>query len=236
MSRMINRFNLGPNLGFKFVVLKGVSKRYYNLQLTGYHNFRSTVSNEKKSYLLGREFDGFIARKFHNTTSNLVKKELETNSQAQLPLANVALKKSVENQKQSEKKKYNLSSSLKVISGSIKYVWPKGDIATKARGFTVYVPILFKDIIDSLNVDVAAMGGMLSTASIALLVGYGVSRLTASIMQELRTAVFSRVQQDAIRRLARDIYRHLLNMDMKFHLSRETGGLVRAVDRGTKYR
>ncbi|OMJ26378.1 Iron-sulfur clusters transporter ATM1, mitochondrial [Smittium culicis] len=78
------------------------------------------------------------------------------------------------------------------------------------------------------------MGSVLSTASVALLAGYGIARLSASIMQELRTAVFARVQQDAIRRLAREIYRHLLNMDMKFHLSRETGGLVRAVDRGTK--
>ncbi|KAJ2763033.1 Iron-sulfur clusters transporter atm1, mitochondrial, partial [Coemansia nantahalensis] len=51
---------------------------------------------------------------------------------------------------------------------------------------------------------------------------------------ELRNAIFASVQQNAVRNLALNVYRHLLDLDMRFHLSRETGGLTRAIDRGTK--
>ncbi|KAJ2492218.1 Iron-sulfur clusters transporter atm1, mitochondrial [Coemansia sp. RSA 2050] len=137
-------------------------------------------------------------------------------------------------------------SGVKIILSMFKYVWPKGDWATKARVITalvlmvgskmanVQVPILFKNIVDTLNIDVAATGGTLSTIAMAMLVGYGAARLGAAVMQELRTAIFANVQQSAVRKLALGIYRHLLNLDIQFHLSRETGGLTRAVDRGTK--
>ncbi|KAJ1824495.1 Iron-sulfur clusters transporter atm1, mitochondrial [Coemansia sp. RSA 2671] len=135
---------------------------------------------------------------------------------------------------------------MKVILSMFKYVWPKGDWATKSRVIAalvlmvgskmanVQVPILFKNIVDTLNIDVAATGGTLSTIAMAMLVGYGAARLGAAVMQELRTAIFANVQQSAVRKLALGIYRHLLNLDIQFHLSRETGGLTRAVDRGTK--
>ena len=47
--------------------------------------------------------------------------------------------------------------------------------------------------------------------------------------------MFANVGQRAIRKVARETFEHLLNLDLKFHLSRQTGGLTRAIDRGTKY-
>jgi ABC transporter ATM len=63
----------------------------------------------------------------------------------------------------------------------------------------------------------------------------GAARAGAALLQELRNAIFAKVTQNAIRKIAGDTYLHLLNMDLKFHLSRDTGGLSRAIDRGTRY-
>jgi ATP-binding cassette, subfamily B (MDR/TAP), member 7 len=57
----------------------------------------------------------------------------------------------------------------------------------------------------------------------------------ATLSTELLNAVFARVGQSAVRRVARETFEHLLNLDLKFHLSRQTGGLTRAIDRGTKW-
>ncbi|KAJ2781834.1 Iron-sulfur clusters transporter atm1, mitochondrial [Coemansia javaensis] len=134
----------------------------------------------------------------------------------------------------------------KVILGMYKYVWPRGDWATRSRVIAalalmvgskvlnVQVPILFKGIVDTLNVDLAATGGTLSTVATAMLIGYGAARLGSAAFQELRNAIFASVQQSAVRSLALNVYRHLLSLDIGFHLSRETGGLTRAIDRGTK--
>jgi ATP-binding cassette subfamily B (MDR/TAP) protein 7 len=62
----------------------------------------------------------------------------------------------------------------------------------------------------------------------------GLARLGASAFQELRNAVFAAVAQKAIRRIARNVFYHLHQLDMSFHLTRQTGGLNRAIDRGTK--
>jgi ABC transporter ATM len=62
----------------------------------------------------------------------------------------------------------------------------------------------------------------------------GATRIGATLFQELRNAVFATVAQKAIRRVAAGVYDHLLRLDLNFHLSRQTGGLTRAIDRGTK--
>lgn len=62
----------------------------------------------------------------------------------------------------------------------------------------------------------------------------GITRISAAIFQELRNAVFASVAQKAIRRVACNVFEHLLKLDLNFHLSRQTGGLTRAIDRGTK--
>ncbi|KAJ2355697.1 Iron-sulfur clusters transporter atm1, mitochondrial [Coemansia sp. RSA 2618] len=137
-------------------------------------------------------------------------------------------------------------SGLKVLLSMIKYVWPRGDWATKSRVIAalvlmlgskllnVQVPIIFKNIVDTLNIDLAATGGTLSTVATAMLIGYGAARLGSAALQEIRNAIFANVQQNAIRNLALNVYKHLLDLDIRFHLSRETGGLTRAIDRGTK--
>jgi ATP-binding cassette subfamily B (MDR/TAP) protein 7 len=62
----------------------------------------------------------------------------------------------------------------------------------------------------------------------------GATRIGATLFQELRNAVFATVAQKAIRKVACSVYEHLLRLDLQFHLSRQTGGLTRAIDRGTK--
>lgn len=54
-------------------------------------------------------------------------------------------------------------------------------------------------------------------------------------MNELRNAVFAKVAQSSIRQVARDIFLHLHSLDLSFHLSRQTGALAKAIDRGTRY-
>jgi ATP-binding cassette subfamily B (MDR/TAP) protein 7 len=62
----------------------------------------------------------------------------------------------------------------------------------------------------------------------------GLARIGAFAFQELRNAIFANISQRATRRVARSVFEHLLSLDLSFHLSRQTGGLSRAIDRGTK--
>ena len=62
----------------------------------------------------------------------------------------------------------------------------------------------------------------------------GATRIGAALFQELRNAIFASVAQKAIRKVACSVFEHLLRLDLNFHLSRQTGGLTRAIDRGTK--
>jgi len=63
----------------------------------------------------------------------------------------------------------------------------------------------------------------------------GATRIGATLFSELRNAVFANVGQKAVRYIARNTFEHLLNLNLKFHLTRQTGGLTRAIDRGTKW-
>ena len=62
----------------------------------------------------------------------------------------------------------------------------------------------------------------------------GAARIGATLFGELLNATFANVGQHAVRKVARETFEHLLNLELKFHLSRHTGGLTRAIDRGTK--
>lgn len=62
----------------------------------------------------------------------------------------------------------------------------------------------------------------------------GVSRAGASFFNEVRNAVFGKVAQNSIRRIAKNVFLHLHNLDLAFHLSRQTGALSKAIDRGTR--
>ncbi|KAF7510026.1 Iron-sulfur clusters transporter atm1, mitochondrial [Endocarpon pusillum] len=135
---------------------------------------------------------------------------------------------------------------LAILKEMAKYLWPKGELGTRLRvgtalGFlvgakilNVQVPFYFKSIVDSLNVDFMAVGGTAWTVAGSMIVAYGVTRIGAALFQELRNAVFASVAQKAIRNVACNVFQHLLRLDLNFHLTRQTGGLTRALDRGTK--
>ncbi|KIW10942.1 iron-sulfur clusters transporter atm1, mitochondrial [Exophiala spinifera] len=135
---------------------------------------------------------------------------------------------------------------LAIMKEMVRYLWPRGDWGTKARVGTalgllvsakilnVNVPFYFKNIVDSMNIDFLAVGGTAWTVAGSMIVAYGVTRIGATLFQELRNAVFASVAQKAIRNVARNVFSHLLRLDLNFHLSRQTGGLTRALDRGTK--
>ncbi|CAG7554772.1 unnamed protein product [Fusarium equiseti] len=133
-----------------------------------------------------------------------------------------------------------------IMKEMTRYLWPKDDWGTKlrvglavsllvgAKVLNVQVPFYFKSIVDSMNIDVAAVGGTATTVAGAMILAYGASRIGATVFQELRNAVFASVAQNAIRRVACNVFDHLLRLDLTFHLSKQTGGLTRALDRGTK--
>ncbi|KAI9007450.1 P-loop containing nucleoside triphosphate hydrolase protein [Phycomyces nitens] len=144
-----------------------------------------------------------------------------------------------------ETPKHRNATDWAIIRQLMKYIWPKDDFGVKARVvialslllggklLNVQVPFYFKDVIDSLNIPLDADTSLWTVCGAAI-IGYGLARLGASAFQELRNAVFAAVAQKAIRRVARNVFSHLLHLDLGFHLSRQTGGLNRAIDRGTK--
>lgn len=133
-----------------------------------------------------------------------------------------------------------------IMKEMMQYLWPKGEFGTKlrvssalgllvaAKILNVQVPYYFKSIVDSMNIDFLAIGGTAWTVAGSMIVAYGVTRIGSALFQEIRNAVFASVAQKAIRNVARNIFNHLLRLDLNFHLSRQTGGLTRALDRGTK--
>lgn len=133
-----------------------------------------------------------------------------------------------------------------IIKSFVKYIWPKNSRGVKIRVvialallvasklLNVQVPFIFKSIINDMNVDWATQVGTVSTVIGATIVGYGLARFGAVLFGELRNAIFASVAQRAIRQVALNTFHHLLRLDLGFHLSRQTGGITRAIDRGTK--
>jgi ABC-type transport system involved in Fe-S cluster assembly fused permease/ATPase subunit len=122
------------------------------------------------------------------------------------------------------------------------YLWPKGDWGLRARvvvamlllaaakATNVYVPVLYRNAVDSLGGE----NGALVVLPIAAIVGYGLMRVLSLTFGQLRDAVFAKVGQRAIRTVALGIFRHLHGLSLRFHLDRQTGGLSRSIERGTR--
>ncbi|CZT01761.1 hypothetical protein WAI453_006789 [Rhynchosporium graminicola] len=133
-----------------------------------------------------------------------------------------------------------------IMKEMAKYLWPKDNLGTRfrvglslallvgAKVLNVQVPFYFKNIVDSMNVDFVAIGGTAATVAGSMIFAYGMTRIGATLLQEVRNAVFASVAQKAIRRVACNVFDHLLRLDLNFHLTKQTGGLTRAIDRGTK--
>ncbi len=98
-----------------------------------------------------------------------------------------------------------------------------------AKLANVGVPLVLKDIVDTLDTSKAVL-----VLPFALLVAYGALRLSTVLFAELRDVVFVPVTQRAARRIALDVFRHLHALSLRFHLDRQTGGMSRDIERGTR--
>src|SRR5690606_26582049 len=98
-----------------------------------------------------------------------------------------------------------------------------------AKVASVVLPIYLKRIVDQLSVP-----DTLLVLPLAALLGYGFARLASGVFGELRDALFARVTQGSIRRIAARLFEHLFSLSLRFHLHRQTGGLSRDIERGTK--
>jgi ABC-type transport system involved in Fe-S cluster assembly fused permease/ATPase subunit len=127
------------------------------------------------------------------------------------------------------------------LKALLPHLWPEGELGLKARVTAavlclvvaklanIYVPILFKRMVDALG-----PGGAALAVPLGLLAAYGLMRIMAQGFAELRDAIFAKVAQRAIRRVALETFRHLHRLSLRFHLDRQTGGLSRAIERGAK--
>jgi ATP-binding cassette subfamily B protein len=98
-----------------------------------------------------------------------------------------------------------------------------------AKVANVGVPVLLKQIVDSLDRATAVL-----FVPLALLVAYGLLRLSTTAFTELREFLFAKVTQRAVRKIALQVFRHLHALSLRFHLHRQTGGLTRDVERGQR--
>ena len=95
------------------------------------------------------------------------------------------------------------------------------------------IPILLKTLIDDLDANKSVSSALL-VVPLGLILGYGLLRFSASLFTELRELLFSRVTQHAVRQIALEVFQHLHALSLRFHLSRQTGGVSRDIERGTR--
>ena len=130
----------------------------------------------------------------------------------------------------------------RTLTTLLPYVWPRGEWGLRGRVIvafvclvaakvaTVYVPIIYKELVDSLNV----RANVAIVVPVGLLLAYGIARVVSQGFNELRDGIFAKVVQRAVRQVATLTFRHLHALSLRFHLERQTGGLSRIVDRGVK--
>jgi len=99
-----------------------------------------------------------------------------------------------------------------------------------AKLASVGLPLILKEIVDALD----RSQNLLIALPAGLLIAYGIVRLASSIFGELRDLIFAKVLQRAIRRIAIKVFRHLHTLALSFHLERQTGGVSRDIERGTR--
>ncbi|MEO1598999.1 MAG: ABC transporter ATP-binding protein/permease [Pseudomonadota bacterium] len=132
---------------------------------------------------------------------------------------------------------------LRILGRALPDLWPEGrpDLRLRvvvalcllvlAKGATLVLPFVYKEAIDALGPDTAALA---VAGPVALVIAYGVVRLSGTVLQNLRDAVFARVSQHALRGLALRTFEHVHKLSLGYHLSRQTGALSRIIDRGVK--
>src|SRR6516225_2866120 len=100
-----------------------------------------------------------------------------------------------------------------------------------AKLANVSVPLIFKHVIDALTI---TREQAFIVVPAALLLAYGALRFSTSMFTELREIAFARVTQEAVRNISLEVFRHLHSLSLRFHLERQTGGLTRDIERGTR--
>ena len=98
-----------------------------------------------------------------------------------------------------------------------------------AKFANLAVPLLMKAIVDGLSAPKAVLA-----VPFALLAAYGLLRMSSTLFNELRDVVFVKVAQRAMRRVALEVFEHMHSLSLRFHLERQTGGLTRDIERGTR--
>ena len=131
------------------------------------------------------------------------------------------------------------ASDWKVIANLLPYLWAfkwRVGLALTcliaAKVANLGVPILLKALIDAMSVPLGVEAVLV--VPVSLILAYGLLRLSASVFTELRELLFSRVTESAVRTVALQVFEHLHALSLRFHLSRQTGGMTRDIERGTR--
>ena len=126
------------------------------------------------------------------------------------------------------------------------YLWPADEPWVKrrvvfsllalvaAKIVSATTPFMYKLAVDALGGEAPSTGLLMGLTAVGLTVAYGLARLMAVGFGELRDAIFVRVGQRAIRRLAIETFTHIHRLSMRYHITRKTGGLSRIIERGVK--
>lgn len=127
-----------------------------------------------------------------------------------------------------------------VLSRLLPYLWQYKWRVTAALGFmvaaklaTVSVPLLLKQLVDAMNIPAGSATALL-VVPVGLIVAYGALRFCTSLFTELRELVFAKATEGATRQIALEVFGHLHALSLRFHLERQTGGMTRDIERGTR--
>ncbi|QYK39788.1 MAG: ABC transporter ATP-binding protein/permease [Paracoccaceae bacterium] len=138
------------------------------------------------------------------------------------------------------------SSGWQTILRVMPYLWPHGESWVKrrvvaalamlmmAKVIAVTTPFLYKAAVDQLAGGAPDGPTMLMLGAVGLTIAYGIARLGTVAFQELRDAIFVRVGQRALRKLALETFTHIHRLSLRYHITRKTGGLSRVIERGVK--
>ena len=134
---------------------------------------------------------------------------------------------------------------IKTFKLLLPYLWPekRRDLRTRvsfavvalifAKIASVTTPLVLGGAVNSLT-ELSSGINLFMLVPIALIAGYGVTRIIAFTFVQVRDALFSKVSQHSIRQISLNMFRHLHNLSLQFHLNRQTGALAKYIDRGTK--
>jgi ATP-binding cassette subfamily B protein len=102
-----------------------------------------------------------------------------------------------------------------------------------AKVANVGVPVLLKNLVDAMSIKPGSAAALL-VVPVGLLVAYGLLRLSTAVFNELRELVFAKATEGAARSISLEVFRHLHALSLRFHLERQTGGMTRDIERGTR--